>query len=97
MNSLKTFLKWLSCQPGYKSRIGRTDIEYLNPSDKEVRAAKQPGLKRFPALEQIRKTIFAMPTGTIIERRDRAVVAFTILTGMRDNAIASLPLHRSRL
>ena len=33
-----------------------------------------------------------MPTGTVIERRDRAVVAFTIVTGMRDNAIASLRL-----
>jgi integrase len=33
-----------------------------------------------------------MPTGTEIERRDRALVAFTILTGARDGAIASLKL-----
>jgi len=33
-----------------------------------------------------------MPTTTLIQRRDRALVAFTILTGMRDNAIASLRL-----
>jgi integrase/recombinase XerD len=91
-NSLKAFFKWLSCQPGYKSRISVTDIEYLNLSDKEVRAAKQPGLKRFPTLDQIRKVVLAMPTQTLIERRDRAVVAFTIVTGMRDNAIASLRL-----
>ncbi len=90
INALKAFFKWLSCKPGYKSRIRVTDIEYLNLSDKEVRAARQPALKQFPTLEQIHKAVFAMPTSTVIQRRDRAVVAFTILTGMRDNAIASL-------
>jgi integrase len=33
-----------------------------------------------------------MPATTEIERRDRALVAFTILTGARDGAIASLKL-----
>jgi integrase len=92
VNSLKAFFKWLSCQPGYKSRIRVTDIEYLNLPDKEMRAARQPALKRFPTLEQIRKVVFSMPTETVNQRRDRAVVAFTTVTGMRDNAIASLRL-----
>jgi integrase len=92
INALKAFFKWLSCQPGYKSRIKVTDIEYLNLSEKEVRAARQPSLKGFATLEQIRKVVSAMPGDTIIERRDRALVAFAILTGMRDNAIASLRL-----
>jgi integrase/recombinase XerD len=92
INALKAFFKWLSCQPRYKSRIRVTDIEYLNLSDKEVRAARAPGLKRIPTLEQIERVVFSMPTGSVIERRDRAVVAFTIVTGMRDNAIASLRL-----
>src|SRR4029079_7574910 len=92
VNALKAFFKWLSCQPGFKSRIRVTDIEYLNLSDKEVRAARQPALKRFPTLEQVRKVVCSMPTDTVIQRRDRALVAFTRITGMRDNAIASLPL-----
>lgn len=33
-----------------------------------------------------------MPTTTAIERRDRALVAFALLSGARDNAIASLSL-----
>jgi site-specific recombinase XerD len=92
INALKAFFKWLSCQPGYKSRIRVTDIEYLNLSDKEVRAARAPGLKRIPTQEQVEEVVFSMPTGSVIERRDRAVVAFTIITGMRDNAIASIRL-----
>ncbi len=33
-----------------------------------------------------------MPAGSDVERRDRALVAFTLLTGARDSAIASLKL-----
>jgi integrase/recombinase XerD len=92
INALKAYFKWLSCQSGYKSRIRITDVEYLNLSEKEVRAAQAPALKRFPTVEQIRKAVFSMPTETIIQRRDQAVVAFAIVTGMRDNAIASIRL-----
>jgi len=92
VNALKAFFKWLSCQPGYKSRIKLTDIEYLNLSEKDVRVAKQPALKRFPTLAQIRTALLSMPAETEIQRRDRALLAFTIVTGMRDNAIASLRL-----
>src|SRR5215831_8240704 len=45
-----------------------------------------------PTLEQIRHVIQTMPASTEIERRDRALIALTILTGARDGAIASLKL-----
>jgi integrase len=92
VNALKDFFGWLSCQMGYKNRIDRLDIEYFNLSENETRAAKAGKFREFPTLEQIRKVIFSMPTATDIERRNRALVAFTILTGIRDSAIASLRL-----
>jgi integrase/recombinase XerD len=91
-NAVKAFVKWLALQPGYRSRIFLPDIEYFNLSEKEVRAAKSPQPKEFPTLEQIRTALFAMPTTTEIERRDQAIFALTALTGMRDNALASLRL-----
>lgn len=42
--------------------------------------------------EQIERVVNSMPSNTGIERRDRAVIAFAILTGARDGAIASLKL-----
>jgi integrase len=92
INALKAFFKWLSWQPGYRSRIKPTDIEYLNLSDNETRAAKAPRFKSFPTLEQVRAVLGAMPAETEVDRRDRALIAFAILTGMRDAALASLPL-----
>lgn len=90
ITALKRFFGWLACQPGYKSRIPLTDIDYLSLSEKDVRAAKAPAIRNYPTLEQIERTISLMPSDTDIEKRDRAVVAFTILTGARDGAIISL-------
>ena len=50
-----------------------------------------------PTLEQIQHVIRTMPTRTAIERRNRAVVAFTILTGARDGAVASFKLKHVHL
>ena len=39
LNYLKRFLKWLSRQNGYKSRISVDDVEYLSLPEKDIRAA----------------------------------------------------------
>jgi len=59
---------------------------------KETRVAKTLRPQRIPTLEQIRHVIRSMPEDTEVQRRDRAVVAFTTLTGARDGAVASLKL-----
>src|SRR6266571_5046630 len=92
LTALKRFFIWLAGQPGYKSRISYSDVEYFNLSAKETRIAKAHRDARVPTLEQIRHVIRTMPAGTEIERRNRALIAFTILTGARDGATASLKL-----
>ena len=91
--ALKAFFKWLAGQPGYKSRITYSDADYFNTSANDGRVAKAVRQRAAPTLEQIRHTLFQMPTSTGIERRDRAVIAFALLSGARDNAIASLSLR----
>ena len=93
LSALKRFFMWLAGQPGYKSRISYSDAEYFNLSAKETRIAKAHRDARVPTLEQIRHVIRMMPADTEIERRDRALIAFTALTGARDGAIASLKLR----
>jgi len=92
LSQLKTFFQWLAGQPGYKSRLNYSDAEYFNLSDKDVRVATAKREQVGPTLEQVKHVIAIMPTGTEIERRDRALIAFTLLTGARDSAIASLKL-----
>ncbi|MGB1088558.1 MAG: tyrosine-type recombinase/integrase [Alphaproteobacteria bacterium] len=90
--AVKTFFQWLADQPGYKSKIGYSDAEYFNPSAKDSRIAKTSRERPAPTLAQIRQVLEQMPTQTAIERRDRALIAFSLLSGARDNAIASLSL-----
>jgi integrase len=93
LTALKRFFVWLAGQPGYKSRISYSDAEYFNLSAKETRVAKACRPARVPTLEQIRHVIQCMPATSDIERRDRSLVAFTILTGARDGAAASFKLR----
>ncbi len=92
LTHLKRFFEWLAGQPGYKSRIAYADAEYFNLSEKETRIATARREKPVPALEQIKHIISLMPSNTDIEKRNRALIAFTILTGARDSAIASMKL-----
>jgi integrase len=93
LTALKRFFIWLAGQPGYKSRISYADAEYFNLSAKDTRIAKATRPTRVPTLEQIRHVIHSMPASTDTERRNRALIAFTILTGARDGAIASFKLR----
>jgi len=93
LTALKDFFVWLAWQPGFKSRIHGPDIEYFSLSLKDAATAKASKLRDFPSLEQIRAVVTAMPDATVVQRRNRALLAFAILTGIRDRAMASLCLR----
>jgi integrase len=97
LNHIKAFFEWLAYQPDNKRKIHLPDIGYFSLSDKETRIAKTPKYKRVPTLEQIRRVLAVMPTDTDIALRNRAVIAFTILTGVRDSALISLKLRHIHL
>ena len=92
LTQLKRFFEWLSDKPGCKSRFQYSDAEYFNLSDKDMRVATAHREQRVPTLQQIKHVINTMPNATGIERRNRALLAFTLLTGARDSAIASMKL-----
>ena len=90
LNALRTFFLWLADQQGYRRRIRYSDADYFNPSLKDAALAKSSRDSEGPTLEQVRLVLANMPTNTDIERRNRALIAFALLTGARDDAIASL-------
>ncbi|QGP78676.1 tyrosine-type recombinase/integrase [Sphingobium sp. CAP-1] len=92
LTALRAFFVWLAGQPGYKSRLSYGDADYFNLAEKDVRIAKASRHKTFPSLEQVHHVIAVMPTETVMELRNRALVAFALLTGARDGALASFRL-----
>jgi integrase len=91
-DALKTFLLWLADQPGYRRKIKHSDAEYFNLSFNDAAIATAKRVKPSPELEEVHRVIDGMKAETPIEKRARAIIAFTLLTGARDDAIASMSL-----
>lgn len=89
---LRKFFTWLVRENGYKSRIKPNSVDYLKVTEKEERMATQSSTRNYPSLEYVRKVVESIEPKTEVDRRDRALISFTLLSGMRDKAIATLPL-----
>lgn len=92
LTQLKGFFFWLAGQPGYKAYLQYSNADYFNLSEKDTRVATAQHERKAPTLAQVKHVIETMPDGGEIERRNRALVAFALLTGARDSAIASMKL-----
>ena len=90
--AMRDFIIWLSEQKGFRGRMVRTDADYFRPSRRDEAIARAPRQTPVATVDQIRAMVTAMPATSAIERRNRALVAITILTGARDNATASVCL-----
>ncbi len=93
LSALQRFFHWLAGQPGYKSQFTYADSDYFNISGNDVRVATAQREQKSPTMEQVKRVIATMPSTTEIERRDRALLAFTLLTGARVSAMASMKLQ----
>lgn len=89
LRHVKKFFVWLSSRPGYKSRIDPNDALYLQLPRGEVARALAASTPRYPTLPQVR-LMCGFPVVSEIDRRDRALIAFTALTGIRDLAVVTL-------
>lgn len=67
-------------------------MQYLRLSDNANRAARASRQKIPPTLEGLRIALIAMPHGTDIEKRNRAIFAFVIITCVRDDALICLKI-----
>jgi len=92
LQALKEFLAWLHSRPTHRRRIDPTHIAYLNLTTNDERAAHASRPKSYATLQQYRAALFAMPTGNEVDRRDQALMALLLLTGMRDAAVIGLKL-----
>lgn len=89
--AVKAFFHWLVGRPGYR-RLNYGDVEYFNPSTKDARIATAKRERPAPSVAMVQRVVAEMPSETDIQKRDRAVIAFALVSGARDNAIASFRL-----
>lgn len=92
LRHLKDFFTWLSYQPNYKSKINFTEVEFLRLPKEKARIANAQKREHYPSLEQVKQVVSSIIINNEFDLRDRALISFTLLSGMRDSAIVSLPL-----
>ena len=90
--ALRAFFEWLSREPGFRKTVHFSDAAYFNLLANDARVASASREQTTPSLEQVIHVLEIMPSDTLVERRDRALIAFIILTGARDAAVASMRL-----
>lgn len=94
LKAVQAFLEWLSREPGYRKAIRISDVAYFTLNRNDARIATATRERPAPSLEQVQHVLRLMPGQTALQRRDRALIAFILLTGMRDAAAISLTLKR---
>lgn len=92
LRRIKKFFEWLCEQPGYKSKILKNDIDFLRLSKKDARIAQSGTKKIMPTFEEVKQIITSINIKSDIDRRDRALICFALITGSRISAIISLKM-----
>ncbi len=93
LRDLKAFFGWLADQPSYRSKLSHADAAYFTPSRRVAKSAHGGAWRDHPSPEQAAHAVRSMPGETLIERRDRAMMALLYLTGGRDGALITLRIR----
>jgi integrase len=92
IRALRDFLKWLERQKGYRSKIDYNHIDYLNVSDNQRRTAKATEYKKSHSFKDIIQMIRLMPSGTLTEQRNKAIISLQALCGLRINELRTVKI-----
>jgi len=90
LRRIKKFFSWLADQPDYRKDIRKNDIDFLRLSKKDARIATSGTTKRIPTFDEVKKIIESIGSENEIDLRDKAILSFALITGMRISAIATL-------
>lgn len=87
---VKGFFHWLAGQRGFRKVLSYADVEYFNNNRNDARAAHTLNPVQYPSKQAAYHAFQAMAVGTEIERRNKAMFAFVMITGARAGAVATL-------
>ena len=94
---VKGFFRWLAGQQGFRKVLGFADVEYFNNNRKYARAARVRRAVHYPSKQAAHHALQTMADTSDLERRDKAMFAFVMITGARAGAVSSLRLKHINL
>ncbi len=88
---LAAFFKWLQQQDGYR-RLNASLHGYFALPRKQMAKALVLPPKAYPTIDEAISLVKNMPARTLMEQRNRAIVAFAFSTGLRAGALITLKM-----
>jgi integrase len=92
LKHIRDYLSWVKTRKGY-GKLKQDVIDYLTPNRRMVISARRPADRIGPPPQVVETVIRSMPQASFLERRNRALIAFLYLTGVRDGVIPDLRLR----
>ena len=86
---LKTFLQWLCKQREGKGLDGSLP-DYIDLPTAQMARAREPAPRAVPTLDDVERLMDACPANSLLQRRNRAIIAASLLFGTRADTTASL-------
>jgi integrase len=94
---VKGFFHWLAGQQGFKKVVSYADVEYFNNNRNDARAAHTQRKIQSPSKQAAHHAFQGMAESSELERRDKAMFAFLLITGARVGVVSSLRLKHINL
>ncbi|WP_120501260.1 hypothetical protein [Roseovarius sp. EL26] len=76
LTTMREFILSLSQQDGYRSRIKAADSDYFNLQRRDEAEARAAPPGPAPSINQAKHALALMPSGTPIQKRDKAIFSF---------------------
>ena len=92
LKTLKDFYTWLERQKGYKSKINYNHLAYFSLTKNQRKEARALEYQHSYKLDDIYRTIRSMPTNTLIERRNRAMMSLQCICGLRVSELRTVKI-----
>jgi integrase/recombinase XerD len=97
LKDVREFFVWLAREAGYMSKIKTNDAKLFTPSAQDLRIASAKREGPVASVEEVVRVLKAMPFGSPVEKRNKALVALALVTGARNAALSSLRLKHVNL
>lgn len=92
VRALNQFFLWLQGEADYRNKMEPHLADYFSLSRNQRKMANAPNYRVSYDRAEIETAIDSMPINTIIERRNRALIAIQYLCGLRISELRTLPI-----
>lgn len=93
LSAVRKFFIWLSDQKGYKSRINKSDAEYLQLDMGTMNAIRtEVNIQKIPDIKYVINLVESIEICNEVDMRDAALISFMFFSGLREGSITTIKI-----